>query len=245
MYYLNKIVGWVLSSYGILFIGLGVAWWLWGRSRKLAKVLIGVVIGITWFLGCGVTTRLIGTPLEGEEIDEVALPNADAIVLLGGGMGEHKVCGRAEMFSGADRVWCAARLFNAGKAPIVTLSGEGVGVSTVPLLRDLGVDTNKLMFFPAARNTEEEAELIYAELKRHAERPRILLVTSAWHIPRAKMLFERKGFEVIAAPTDYEMHYVAEFPLEVGDFFPNADSLQHNSAALKEWVARFGYWALR
>lgn len=37
------------------------------------------------------------------------LGGCDAVVLLGGGMGAHKRCGRAEMTSSADRVWEAAR----------------------------------------------------------------------------------------------------------------------------------------
>ena len=71
---------------------------------------------------------------------------------------------------------------------------------------------------------------------------RILLVTSAWHMPRAKTLFEREGPEVVPAPTDYEMHYCAESPLKCVDFLPSADALWRNSVAVKEWVARFCYW---
>ncbi len=47
---------------------------------------------------------------------------------------------------------------------------------------------------------------------------------------------------VIAAPADYEMHYCAEQPLQISDFFPNADALWRNSAAVKEWIARVLYW---
>ena len=154
-------------------------------------------------------------------------------------MGAHEACGRAEMFSAADRVWEAARQWKAHQDGNVklTLSGGGVEQSTVPLLKDLGVDEKALVFFPEARNTEEEARLVAAAGFR-----RIRLVTSAWHMPRAQMLFARAGLEVIPAPTDYEMHYATESPLRPGDFFPNVDAFGRNSAAVKEWVARFLYW---
>ena len=71
---------------------------------------------------------------------------------------------------------------------------------------------------------------------------RVRLVTSAWHMPRARMLFERAGIDVLPVPTDYEMHYCAELPLQIKDFFPSADALWRNSVAVKEWVARFCYW---
>ena len=61
---------------------------------------------------------------------------------------------------------------------------------------------------------------------------------------RAKMLFDRAGFDVIPAPTDFEMSCIAENPIGFGDFIPSADALLGNSAAIKEWVARFGYLVL-
>ena len=246
MYYLNKIVGWALSPLGLLFLGLGFAWLLERIQRgcwaRLGRWVGGLAIALVWVFGCGVTTLFIGLPLEVEEVELDSLPNADAIVLLGGGMGAHEECGRPEMFSGADRVWSAARLYKLGKAPRMTLSGGSSAKSTVPLLVDFGVSTNALVILEDPRNTEEEARRI-AEVLRPSRK--VLLVTSAWHMPRAKMLFERQGLEVIAAPTDYEMHYVAERALEFADFLPNADGLSRNSYAIKEWVARLGYGVLR
>ena len=249
MYYANKIVGWVLSPMGLLFLGLAAAallrWRVRGAAaplaRKVSAALAAAVLAAFWVLGCGVTTRIVGVPLEGEEAplaDTLDLGGVDAIVLLGGSMGRHAKCGRTEIFSAADRVWETARIWKAHRTPNmkVVVSGKGSRESTVPLLKDLGVGEDALLFLPEARNTEEEARHLAASGIR-----RICLVTSAWHMPRARMLFERAGLEVRTAPTDYEMHCAQEFPLEVSDFFPNADSLLRNSLAVKEWVARFLY----
>ncbi len=62
---------------------------------------------------------------------------------------------------------------------------------------------------------------------------------------RAKMLFDRAGFDVVPAPTDFEMSCAAENSIAFGDFVPAADALVRNSCAVKEWVARFGYWVLK
>ena len=250
MFYVNKIIGWVLSPLGMLFLGCLCGVMLrrcGGRTGKrflsrLGRVLVVGSLVFFWILSCGLTTRLIGVPLEGDEaplVDTLELGGCDAVVLLGGGMGAHEACGRAEMFSAVDRVWEAARQWKAHQNGDLklTLSGGGVERSSVPLLRDLGVDERALVFFPEARNTEEEARMIAA-----AGFKRVRLVTSAWHMPRARMLFERAGLEVIPAPTDYEMHYCAELPLQCKDFFPSADALWRNSVAVKEWVARFFYW---
>lgn len=251
MFYVNKVIAWVLSPIGLMFLGCVCGAMLRVRvcgvqpsvrRRRIGMGLLIVSLVMFWVFSCGITTRFLGVPLEGDEaplVDTMELGGVDAIVLLGGGMGAHGRCGRAEMFFSADRVWEAARQWKAhqnGNLKL-TLSGGSVEQSTVPLLKDLGVDEKSFVFFPDARNTEEEARMIAA-----AGFKRIRLVTSAWHMPRARRLFERAGIEVIAAPTDYEMHYCAELPLQIKDFFPSADALLRNSFAMKEWVARFCYW---
>ena len=262
MFYVNRIVGWCLSPLGVLFLGLAFAWLI--RSRRISVWIAGLVLGVTWLLGCGITTRLIGLPLEVDEVDESTLPSADAIVLLGGGMGVHEKCGRMEMYSSADRVWMAARLYKAGKAPVMFVTGTNNVLSTTGLLVDFGVPTNALRYLDAARNTEEEARALVEVLSPSrtvdrslhcsptpsnfaSNKPKVLLVTSAWHMKRAKMMFEKyaPGLEVVAAPTDYEMHAAVERPIGFGDFLPGAETMSRNGYALKEWVARFGYWAFR
>lgn len=251
MYYVNKIVGWMLSPLGVFFSGLVFGAVLRTRGKPWGRIgnwMVILALAQVWFFGCGVTTRFIGLPLEGPEaeVSMASLPCVDAIVLLGGGMGVHEKCGRAEMYGGADRVWTAAKAFKAGKAPVVTVSGGGAG-GELAMLADLGVDTNRTIVIREARNTEEEARLIKNKLLSAVRpaaglQPKVALVTSAWHMPRAKMLFERAGLEVVPVPTDYEMHCAAEQPLKFGDFLPNAEALMRNGYAVKEWVARFGYW---
>ena len=62
---------------------------------------------------------------------------------------------------------------------------------------------------------------------------------------RAKLLFERAGFDVVAAPTDFEMSCALERPIRLDDFIPSAEALMRNSYAIKEWVGNFGYRFLR
>ncbi len=253
MYYLNKTVGWVLSPLGILFLGLacGALLRLVGARRSGFRVfgnwVIGLSLALTWILGCGLTSRVIGLGLEAAYVRDgvphgsiEGLPSADAIVILGGGMSEHETCGAAEMQSAADRVWQGARLYRAKKSPVVMLTGGGVERSTVPLLEDFGVPREAVKTFPEARNTEEEAGLIAVSGAK-----KILLVTSAWHMDRAKLLFIRMGLDVIPAPTDFEYNCAAEATLRLGEFFPTADTMARNGWAIKEWIALIGYKFLR
>lgn len=267
MYYINKIVGWVMSPIGMLFLGVAIGIGCLGfksnvlRLKALGKWVIGITLCGFWFLGTGIATRFIGVTLEGEEAPEIGtlqVGGYDAVVCLGGGIGKHAKCARTELFSGADRAWEAAKVWKAYASKVkddgdewdmpLICTGKGCAEATIPLLKDLGVPREAIVGFEEPRNTEEEAALIKEKLAHHSlssdftsGKPKILLVTSAWHMPRAKKLFERAGLEVVARCCDYEMHYVAEKEVEFGDFFPNADSLSRNSYALKEWVARIGY----
>lgn len=243
MYYLNKVVGWCLSPMGILFLGIAAAGVLRRfRRLRLAAWTFGLTLAFTWVMSCPFVTRFIGAPLEVPVVEPGSLPQADAIVLLGGGMCVHKPSLRPEICASADRVWTAARLWRLGKAPRVFVTGEKNELSTKALLVDLGVSTNAMVFFDLPRNTEEEAREVKAIL---GEAPSILLVTSAWHMPRARMLFERVGFRVVEAATDDEMGSADEWEWKIGNFLPNVESQIHNAIAIKEWVARFGYRVLR
>ena len=273
MYYINKVVAWLISPLGLMFLGVFAGMLMRHAAARVAKRspecaraavfakaggwLIGLSLGFLWVMSMGVTIRFIGVPLErpwerpGMMHGSIeGLPEADAVVILGGGVGSHKECHASELFSGADRVFCGARLYNAKKASHpglkVFCTGGRCEDSTFPILLELGVPREAIWFSEEPRNTEEEAQLIGTTiLSDNSSRPRIYLVTSAWHMSRAKMLFERVGFKVIPAPTDFEMLGAEEEPFKLGDFLPSGDALLHNSYAMKEWIAKLGYSILR
>ena len=220
MYYLNKIIGFLISPIGIAIAGLVFAVVLsWIKRVRLAKWIGGAMVVWLWLWMTPFMTRFVGAPLEREflvsgRVPAVeSFPDADVIVVLGGSMGvETNLSSYAEMWTSADRVWQAARLWKAGKAPKIIATGDGARESTLGLLKDFGVD-EKCVEFLDARNTEEESRVV-GEVVFNAEKQRgreaeskILLVTSAWHMRRARMMFEKyaKGVEVVCAPADFEM----------------------------------------
>lgn len=264
MYYLNKIIGFLISPIGIAIVGLVIAVvCAWLKRVRLAKWIGGVTVFWLWVWMTPFMTRFVGAPLEreflvGGRVPAVeSFPEADAIVVLGGSMGaDTNLSGYAEMWTSADRVWQAARLWKAGKAPKIIATGDEARESTLGLLKDFGVD-EKCVEFLDARNTEEEARGV-ERLFNHVERVdrvegdrgltqrhgKILLVTSAWHMKRARMMFEEyaKGIEVVCAPADFEMSMAARKGWSV---LPDAYSLHLNSVAVHEWVGIVGYGVMR
>jgi uncharacterized SAM-binding protein YcdF (DUF218 family) len=260
MYLLNKIVGGCLNP---LVIGLvlvivgGLCLW-----RSWRKTGFGLLIGaVAWLWSTPMMYRWIGGSLESEwpVVKAEDAPVADAIVLLGGGMGSNtNVYPYAEMWNGADRVWHAARLYKAGKAPVVISSGVCERESTLPLLLDFGVPESAILIEDKARNTEENAKFVEKLIKNrvgHIERadekdtevhkPKVLLVTSAWHMKRSLMMFAKYAPNVECIPAACDFECIAAGTLEFGDFVPDPGAFECNCRYFHEWLGIVGYSLLR
>lgn len=250
MFYVNKVI-WGLMNPTIVLPVMIAAVVLFARRRRLAVAGMALL----WLWMTPLATRMLGLPLEREWLADgrvpaaESFPAADAIVLLGGGMGAAtNLNGHAEMWASADRVWTAARLWRAqaargdGVAVRMFVTGKGNELSTKALLVDFGVPTNAMVFVDQARNTEEEAK----EVARRVGdgRRRVLLVTSAWHMRRARLMFEKyaPGVEVVPAPGDFEIttNFAEGFRLK--EFLPGGGALAMNESCLHEWI---GYWGYR
>ena len=246
MYYINKIVGFLVSPIGGAIAGgvLAVVCVRLGRKR-LAKWIGGLTVAWLWLWMTPIMTWVVGVPLEREFLVDgkvpavESFPEVDVIVLLGGSMGiETNLSPYAEMWTSADRVWQAARLYRAGKANKIIATGNGAVDTTLPLLLDFGVAKADVSFMDAV-NTEEEAKgIVKNECKK------ILLVTSAWHMKRARLMFEKYApeVEVVCAPADFENSMTARRGISL---IPDFNVFALNSVAFHEWVGIVGYAIFR
>ena len=85
-------------------------------------------------------------------------------------------------------------------------------------------------------NTAEEAVAVN-ELIRPSRK--IILVTSAYHMYRAKRLFEKEGFEVISYRVDFKV--AGKSKLTILDFLPSADNIQLTETGIREIIGRLFY----
>ncbi len=246
MYYINKIVGFLVSPIGGAIAGgiIAVICARLGRKR-LAKWIGGLTVAWLWLWMTPIMTWVVGVPLEREFLVDgrvpmvESFPEADAIVLLGGSMAvETNLSQYAEMWTSADRVWQAARLYKAGKARRIIATGNYAQDSTLELLIDFGVAKDDVSFMDAL-NTEEEAKGIAKKGCR-----KILLVTSAWHMKRARLMFEKYApeIEVVCAPADFENSMTARKGISL---IPDFNVFALNSVAFHEWVGIVGYTIFR
>ena len=248
---LSKLVTWLLSplGMGLCLAGLGLllAW----RQRLRSSMALGA-LAFVWLWAW--STPVLSLWLRGTVEDlypplpVATVPQAQAIVVLGGGIAPPS--GKSfeiNLNAAADRVWFAARLFHAGKAPLVLVSGGSdperdaysEARASAIFLVDLGVPAQTIVLEEASRNTRQNAAFSAALLKARGIN-HILLVTSALHMPRAMALFAAQGLQATPAPTDFEA--IQSPPPGVLAWLPDAQALDGSGRAMKEMVGRWVGW---
>ena len=244
----NRMVGYLTSplSVALTLVVAGLVFLALGRRRGGMWLVLAGTLWL-WIFSTGFAYAVLGGRLERmyppQRVED--LPEADAVVVLGGGVGaDTNSLVYAELFMGADRVLHAARIVKAGKAPVVIASGEGEREASLPLLKEFGVPEEAILIENESRNTEENARYVAKMLADRPGRRRVLLVTSSWHMRRALLMFRRHAgdVEVVPAPIDYEGIMAAEESTLPKSLLPSADMLMKNSFMLKEYV---GYWGYR
>jgi uncharacterized SAM-binding protein YcdF (DUF218 family) len=171
----------------------------------------------------------------------------DGIVVLGGTIdpGVSFSRGVPVVREAADRVIAIARLARQyPNARIVFSGGNGSLASgqraeadfVYPLLDDFGIARGRVALENRSRNTEENATYS-KEIVQPKPGERWLLVTSAWHMPRAVGCFRRAGFPVEAYPVDWQTRKHQGFSL-----LSPVTGLAHADNAVHEWLGLVAYW---
>ncbi|ODT82796.1 MAG: hypothetical protein ABS76_07000 [Pelagibacterium sp. SCN 64-44] len=250
-----------------MFFALSKAFWLFAQPMSLVLLLvlagivllalnrrrgalIALMLAVLVQAGLGYTSLgyLLIAPLE----DRFAVPEpppeqAGAIVMLGGATLARPSTARqiAELNDAGDRLtttlWLAGRY---PEAPVLLSGGGGFlagetesEAETVRrFLLDHGVDAARLVLETESRNTAENAAFT-RDMLRGRNGP-IILVTSAFHMPRSVGLYRAEGIEVVPWPTDYRSTGREGLALDLANPNHNLDTA---TTALREWLGLLAY----
>jgi len=224
-------------------------WW-WGR------VLLILSLAALWLLSTVPLRDALTGPLEYASpplrSDTIAyikkLPvGTTAIVLLGGGIYE-----QAPEYDGSDelaqfammRTIYAADIAQQTDLPVYATGGrplsqarESEGAVMRRWLLRFGLAGELVFAEEASENTWQNAIYLKQTLQSQGI-SRVVLVTSAWHMPRSLWCFEQQGFEVIAAPTEY---LTKQSTRDARSLLPDAGVLAESSLALHEYLGLVWY----
>ena len=204
---------------------------LLGLALIRSRARLGMGLALFAFLSLYVLStplvaRLLVQSLESPYTDPALGPSAGAIVVLTGGSQPRAPeygTDTTSRFS-LERARYAAHLHRRTGTPILVTGGNPIGAATSEaeqvkvVLSEFGVATKWIE--NASNNTYENA-LFSSRILQNAGVHSVHLVTHAWHMPRARMAFERAGLNVIAAP----MGFKTDLGVRPLDFFPSAPAL--------------------
>lgn len=254
--FLSKLLPLFIYPVGLICVLLLLAIFsLWKHPRR-AVVCMLTAIAVIFISGNGWVANAITQSLEWQNIPPKTLPNAEAIVVLGGAI-KPQMPPRpwVDVMESGDRVLHGAQLYREGKAPLVIMSGgrihwKGGGppesADMAALAQTMGVPASAILQDPTSLNTYENAVNVKQILQQKGIR-RILLVTSAMHMPRSLAIFKKQGIEAIAAPTDFlvTQQELQEPGVSVEavllNLIPDADRIHQTTRALKEYIGLVVY----
>ena len=181
-----------------------------------------------------------------ELIKPSKVESADAVVVLSGMVKTIQTKNGLDYEWGeaADRIFAGIDLFKSNKAPVLILTGGklpwSIGVPEGEYLRnvaiDLGVPKKDILITENVENTDQEAKAIKKILL--LDNPKVILVTSAFHMPRAQLVFEAAGINVIPFPVDF---IIGAEKLTFMSFIPSAGSFASTSFFVREMIGRTYY----
>ncbi len=255
--FLSKLLPLFVYPLGLACLLLLVAILFW-RQRRFSRRLTIVALVILWLGSTSGTANALARSLERRYLPPEEVPQAEVIVVLGGGTeAADSPRPTVEVNSAGDRVLYAAHLYRQGAAPHLLLTGgeidwqSGGGSSPADqmaaILIEIGIPQEALWLETESQNTYENALNSRAILEEKGIN-RILLVTSAMHLPRAVAVFEKQGFEVVPLPVDFTITDSvsgagrgASLQSRVMAILPSAGNLSLTTNALKEYLGFLVY----
>lgn len=257
--FLSKLLPLFIYPLGLACLLMAAALFLLWKHPRVAAGMISSALFILLLAGNRWTSSWLLRSLEWQNIPTTAPPQTEAIVVLGGGT-KPAFTPRPwiDLSEEGDRVLYGARLYRDGKAPLLILSGgrirwqgsEGTPESAdmAAIVQTMGVPKSAILQDSTSLNTYQNAVNVRKILTSQGIPPRVLLVTSALHMPRSLQVFKHQGIEAIAAPTDFlvteqDLREIQASPQAILlNLLPDADRLQQTTRALKEYIGLATYY---
>lgn len=239
--YINKIIAAFLLPPGIIILLMVLLnRRLYIKKQCHAKMLSLLIVGFYLMTIPYVSDGLMRT-LECQYIPPQQV-FGDVIIMLGGGAtGDTPDIDGLGNLSGstANRLITAVRMQKKINVPIIVSGGkvfEDTGTEAMVaqrILLDLGVPSDKIIVEDQSLNTQQNAEYVMRIIKE-GQFKQPILVTSAFHMPRSVMNFQKLGITVEPYPTDYMVNVNSK--LSVFNFVPNNDAYSNFYIALREYL---------
>jgi uncharacterized SAM-binding protein YcdF (DUF218 family) len=217
-------------------------WQRAGRALILSGGLMLVLIAISPL------PRAMVRPLE-DRFAQVPITDSakiDGIVVLGGAIGSGR--GQVRFSEAASRMTYAAALakkhpnaklvFTGGSTNLIAAVTQTEADSAAQFFAEMGIESNRIILENKARNTYENGVLT-ARMVTPKPGERWILITSAYHMPRAIGVFRKAGLNLEAYPVDFNSSGTASDFIRPARRFAYSMNLADDT--FKEWLGLVAY----
>ncbi|MCC6722720.1 MAG: YdcF family protein [Bacteroidia bacterium] len=243
MFYLSKIAAIFFKPLIWILILLFFIWRV--KNAKKKKYLIGVWIVFTLFL---TNIFIVNKFVERYEIPFHPIAKGkiyDCAIVLGGASAYDSFSQRLQFNESAERITEPVLLYKNKKVRKLLFTGGSASVfppyeKEAKYVRkfwiEMGIDTNDIIIETESRNTAENAKFVKKILDQHPQFKKILLITSALHLPRSKHVFMQNGIQCDSYPVDFIVRRYDK-QIKIKDYIiPNSKALILWENLIHEWI---------
>lgn len=244
LFVLSKVFWVLVQPVSLTFLLFLLGWLLTLLRRRRSGLVAGalglILLGMSAFTTVG---ALLILPLENRFERPAVMPDEVSAIIMLGGATSGRVSTRRqipELTEAGDRltetlrlasIYPDARIVLSGGAGLLVPDGESEAVTAQRFFIGLGVDPARLVLEGESRNTDENAKMTMAMLGE--VKGNVILVTSAFHMPRSVGIFRQVGLDVIAWPTDYRSGGDETVGIDIVNPVLNVTT---TGVAIREWI---------
>ena len=249
MIFIEKLIPLFLLPPGLFFILLLVQL-IFQQSRKFVLFINILLLMLVYIMSAGFIVDIFMGSLENKvpPLSKNNMNIGDVYIVLGGGLIENRRdtnYGATLSAESLKRLIYADLLYKENPLPIIVTGGKSPlkknnfseGFIMAQYLYDLGVNRGDVLIESMSTNTIENAKYAGQLIEKFGFKNPIL-ITSAYHMPRAVYAFKQQNIKVIPAPTDYHTEDIRGSFIQ---FMPSIDAMVNTCRILHEYMGSIYY----
>lgn len=228
-----------------------IVYGLVGKNPKRKRRALRIAIAVLFVNSNPIISNIVAKMYEAEGVEVAALKaQYDYAIVLGGfaNLASPYDEDRLNLNSSANRLSQTVDLYYQGKIKKIILSGgngnivgnqENEAINAAAYLKRIGIPEEAIIIDKKARNTHENFKYSKELLNQNGEIANILVITSAFHVPRSRLIAKKAGVACDFFPTDF---YFKDWELTPSNtFIPDNDCMKMWQFMIKEWFGLLAY----
>ena len=235
---LSKVLLFLLKPIFWVFVLLIFAFFSKQAKRKKQYLILSLILFLFFANGF-----IAGRVMNAYETGYPKLQKYDVGIVLGGFSGLNKRNNEIAFGWAGDRLFQTIALYKKGQIKQILLSSGSANLVdkqvkeadlAVQYLKLIGIPDTAILVENQSRNTVENAKYSLEMIREKNPEAKVLVITSAWHIPRAKLIFDKQTKRKIEY---YPTNFLGNTEFEFGDLIiPNASAFGTWELLFKEWI---------